>query len=239
MTNQAVEDYIALIAPEHHGKPKFAATVALTVAPLVGLQEAVSSLPADFDLDDAIGAQLDIVGQWVGISRDVLVPIANVWFSFGDAARGFGRGFWKGPYAQNYGIQSFDDDTYRRLIRAKIMANAGHGTVTSALAILNQFLMGSGATFFVYGEDEGLSGAPAAGATLHVGFVGDLPSFVYMLVIAREYLPIRGSGIALDVKGTTVRGSPLFGFGIQNEYIAGFGAGAWGASPDALIQLSP
>lgn len=233
---KSINDYLALVTSQHADKPNYNSILSGVLQPFVDAQTYLAGLSAAFDVDYAIGVQLDVVGEWVGINRSVPVPISNTFFSFGDARRGFGLGYWADGYAQAYGIQSFDDTTYRRLIRAKIMANQGDGSVASAIAILNTFLEGAGATFFAYGSDSGMSGAPAAGARLTIGFSGALPSFIYMIVIAREYLPLRGAGVELNTVGTTVSGAPCFGFGVENQYVSGFGVGAWARDPDYLIQ---
>ncbi|MGC7970039.1 DUF2612 domain-containing protein, partial [Salmonella enterica] len=73
------------------------------------------TLPFDFDLDQAIGVQLDAVGEWVGISRNITVPLAGVYFSFDIAGLGFDQGVWKGPFDPDTGLTTLDDDTYRLL----------------------------------------------------------------------------------------------------------------------------
>ncbi len=103
-----LDHYTGLITSQHNTKPKFMATVAALVQPLVDLQAMLAQLPADFDLDDAVGVQLDAVGMWAGISR-----VIN-----GDA-----------------GLFSLSDDTYRLLIKTKIGANHWDGTSEGMLAI--------------------------------------------------------------------------------------------------------
>ncbi len=234
---KTVNDYLALITDQHADKPKYRAIVGGCVQPFIDAQQFLANLPSQFDLDIAVGVQLDAVGQWAGISRTISVPIVNVFFAFDDVRRGFDLGYWQTPYAQSYGVVSFDDDIFRQLIRARIIANQeGDGSVAKALKILGKFLSVTSATYFVYASDWGLSGAPAAGATLYVCFVGNLPSYVYMIIIQREYLPIRGAGVDLQVLGSTVSGTAMFGFDVQNQYISGFDVGSFGAAPAYLAD---
>ncbi len=58
--------YLDLITAYHRSRPNFTATVDAITAPFVDLQAFLQHLPLDFDIDDAIGAQLDIDGIWVG-----------------------------------------------------------------------------------------------------------------------------------------------------------------------------
>ena len=74
----SVDDYLALITAYHRGKPKFAAMVRAIVEPFVAIQDFIAHLPLDFDLDLAIGVQLDVVGEWVGRSRFIETPLPNV-----------------------------------------------------------------------------------------------------------------------------------------------------------------
>lgn len=261
--------YTDLITWQHADKPKFFATVDQNTAPYSDLEAFIEGLVEAFDLDTAVGVQLDAVGVRVGISRDVPIPIDQGWFAFSDARHGFGLGFWRGPYAIQYGIESFDDDTYRLLIRAKIVANSSKASVATAINILSEVLATSQATWFCYAPDEGssflpdvgdfgasaltISGAPETdfasdfgGLTpinpttcsprLIVGFAGTLPSTVFMIIVKRQYVPVAPAGASYDVYATTVNGARLFGFGMQNEYVSGFGAGAWGQDPEVLAN---
>ena len=75
----SINDYINLITSEHADKSNFAATVALRCQPYVDLINFYQSVTSDYDLDTAIGTQLDVVGQWVGISRYLPVPLVGVY----------------------------------------------------------------------------------------------------------------------------------------------------------------
>ncbi|MDT9702974.1 DUF2612 domain-containing protein, partial [Streptomyces sp. P17] len=77
----------------------FTATVALSVDPLARMQAALTALIyVDFDLDLAVGPQLDAVGVRIGLSRFVPYPLRGLFFSWGDPLRGWGEGVWKGPF---------------------------------------------------------------------------------------------------------------------------------------------
>ena len=64
-----VSNYTALITSEHADKPKFMAMVEAVAQCFVDQQNLLLSVPTAFDLDDAVGVQLDAVGLWVGIGR--------------------------------------------------------------------------------------------------------------------------------------------------------------------------
>lgn len=146
-----ISDYTGLVTSEHADKPKFIATLSALAQCFVDLQNLTLGIPDQFDLDRAVGVQLDAVGLWVGITRNVNAPLAGVYFSLDADGLGFDQGVWKGPFDPDSGVVSLDDDTFRLLIRAKIGANHWDGTLGTSAAILNS-IFGS--------TDEGLT-APA------------------------------------------------------------------------------
>ncbi len=133
----SLSDYTALVTTEHRDKPRFMATLGALVQPLVDQMNVLQSMPGKFDLDNAVGVQLDDVGLWVGVSRKIRTPLTGIYFSFDVAGLGFDQGIWKGPFDPDTGLTVLDDDTYRLVIRAKIGANHWDGTLASSAAILN------------------------------------------------------------------------------------------------------
>ncbi|QIX17233.1 DUF2612 domain-containing protein [Burkholderia multivorans] len=133
----SLSDYTALITSEHRDKPRFMATVGALVQPIVDQMNVLQSMPGKFDLDNAVGVQLDDVGLWVGVSRKIRTPLTGIYFSFDIDGLGFDQGTWKGPFDPDTGLTVLDDDTYRLVIRAKIGANRWDGTLESSAAILN------------------------------------------------------------------------------------------------------
>ncbi|KPH79309.1 DUF2612 domain-containing protein [Bosea vaviloviae] len=216
------DDYLALITPSHRGKPKFSAMIRALVEPVVSQQSFIEHLPVDFDLDEAIGAQLDVVGKWVGRTRFINIPIANVWFRFGDATRGFGRGLWKRPYDSVDGITRLDDTTYRTLLRAKIAANNWDGTLPDAKRALD-IIFPNGETALVLIDNQDM--------TITFGVAGVIPSALFIALLSGGYIPLKPEGVRAKYRITTVSG-PIFGFGVDNDTIGGFGRGAWGAAPE-------
>ncbi|MEK6319934.1 MAG: DUF2612 domain-containing protein, partial [Burkholderia gladioli] len=101
-----LDDYTSLITSEHQPQPRFMALVGALVSPLVDQMNVVASMPALFDLDNAVGDQLDKVGEWVGLSRQVSTPLTGVYFSFDIVDLGFDQGTWKGPFDPDTGLVS-------------------------------------------------------------------------------------------------------------------------------------
>ncbi|MGL5183343.1 DUF2612 domain-containing protein [Herbaspirillum huttiense] len=213
-----ISDYTGLITSEHNQKPKYMAVVETICQPMVDGVNFLSTLPFDFDLDQAIGVQLDAVGEWVGISRNITVPLAGVYFSFDIAGLGFDQGVWKGPFDPDTGLTTLDDDTYRLLIKAKIGANHWDGTLEGSAAILNSIFDSSTHVFIEDHQDMSMT----------IGVSGKIPSPVFLALLSGNYIPIKPEGVRVSISVvTTVDGAPLFGFDMNNQYVAGFDTGAW------------
>ncbi|CAN0620534.1 conserved protein of unknown function [Burkholderia multivorans] len=212
-------DYTKLITSQHRDKPRFMATVAAVVQPLVDQMNLLASMPDKFDLDNAVGDQLDTVGLWVGVSRKIRTPLTGVYFSFDIDGIGFDQGIWKGPYDPDTGLTSLDDDTYRLVIRAKIGANHWDGTLDQSGEILSSIF---GTDTHVFIEDH-------QDMSMTIGIAGKIPSVVFLALLSGGYIPLKPEGVHVNYTiVTTVDGAPMFGFDMENAYVSGFDAGAWG-----------
>ena len=219
----SVDDYMALITAYHRGKPKFAAMIRAIVEPFVAIQDFIAHLPIDFDLDVAIGVQLDVVGEWVGRSRFIETPIPNVYFALDDPLRGFNLGVWKGPQDNDVGIVRLNDETYRTLLRAKIAANNWDGTLGTAKEALSiVFPAGDTLLFVIDNQDMSMT----------FGMAGRIPSILFISLLSRGYVPLKPEGVRAIYAVTSVDDAPLFGFDVQNEFISGFDTGAWAVPPE-------
>ena len=220
-------DYLALITSEHRGKPDFEGVVSAAVGPLADAQTVIASLPAAFDLDSAVGKQLDAVGEWVGVSRTISIPLVSVWFSIGVLHLGVGEGIWKGPYDPTTGIVELDDDTYRDLIRLKIKVNTWDGLIGSAQSALSAFYGGvSGSLPFI---DDGQD------MTLTVCISGNRPAMMRFAIFAGRYVEFKPAAVTIRTVVPSSPG-PVFGIGVNNAYIGGVGSGSWAV--DAKTALT-
>lgn len=249
-------NYLSKITRKHRGKPKFEAVVQADTAPYGGLVTAYEHMPADYDLDFAVGVQLDVAGLFIGVSRNVGVPIQANWFMFDVAGHGWDQGVWKTPYDTEYFINRLDDEPYRKLLKARIRANHWDGSTTQAIEIIRDYL---GPNYDVWMEDRGLVmrdeffafDTPGKGwdegkwyspyepqqSDMEVAlcFAGPIPSLADIFVIFKDYLPLRGSGTRMTFEIVSRKNAPLFGFDISNDHIRGWDEGAWGADVDHLV----
>lgn len=223
----SVADYTGLIPPSNATKPKFTATIGKLVEPFALLQGVIGNMPIDFDVDDALGAQLDVVGIWVGWSRYLPSPISGLYFSFDVAELGFDKGIWKGPFDPDNGIVRLDDETYRLFIRAKILANGWNGTMETATDILDAITAGETASFFALFDNQD--------GSLTITITGEFPTTLFLAMINEGYFPFKPAGFFLRWTMTSAPGAPIFGFDVENDIIGGFDTGSWGITPDYYL----
>lgn len=219
--------YTDLITNYHRGKPLFVDHVDLSTRPLTDTSSALQSLLTAFDIDSAVGVQLDVLGEWIGRTRIVSQPISGVYFSFDTDGIGWDQGVWQGPYDPDAGFTSLSDDTYRIVLKAKIAINNWDGQNDSLPAILETALDGSGLKMQIVDNQD---------MTISVWVFPEEDinqvSLELLAAIKQGYLTVKAAGVwAGDFQTPSIQtpsvGSRFFGFDMDNEYIAGFDDGAW------------
>lgn len=132
MASNFLTEYTLLLIKQYFGKPKAKAETQMVIGEFERVFEILRTFPDRFDVDLAIGDQLDKVGKIVGISRNVPLVIAKIAFGFDDNvnSKTFGDKFavvdaapFYDKFTPPYTDQQLDDFTFRRLIKAKIAVN--------------------------------------------------------------------------------------------------------------------
>jgi len=145
----AVTDYTSLITSEHANKPNFVAVVNALANSVAAITAVAQSLSTDFDLDAATGAQLDIVGQWLGQPRVIPNVITVGFFGFADTvgAATFGElsdaskgGPWWNLGESYTSTTVLGDTLYRQFLYARILRNQFDGTSASLELALEDIL---------------------------------------------------------------------------------------------------
>lgn len=214
-----MSQYTDLITSEHRGALKFSAMVDAVTSAIAGASSTAADMSGAFDLDVAEGAQLDVLGQWAGISRYASVLISGVYFSFDTAGLGFDQGMIKGPYDPSEGLAAMDDGTYRTMIKAKIGANHWDGTLPRYQSIMAQVFAGTGTTCFAQDNQD---------MTMTVYFTGSEPPALLSGLIKSGAVPLKPSGVRITgYFKPSVTGGRLFGFDVSNSLIGGFDQGAF------------
>lgn len=183
-----VAPYIALLTSQHRSKPKFSDSLTAAVQPLADTFSVELLMQTLFDLDTAVGTQLDVIGQWVGVSRIVNIPLAAFTFSFDDANLGFDLGSWNSP--TNASGTSLADDAYRTLIRSRVLNNRWNGSVEDAYAIWDVLFAGTG--YVMYIKDNG-----NLTITLYLVKTGGMVDAVTKALFEGGYLNIKPAGVTV------------------------------------------
>lgn len=219
--------YTEKITNYHATKRKYFDHIDLSTRPLIDIATATRQLVSAFDIDTAIGVQLDTLGVWIGRSRYVSQPIAGVYFSLDTDGLGFDQGVWQGPYDPDSGYTALSDETYRVILKAKIAINNWDGRNDSLPPILDEATAGSGLRMQIVDNQD---------MTISVWVFPETDisnvSLELIAAIKQGYLTVKAAGVwAGDVKIPSVEtpseGNKFFGFDMDNEYIGGFDVGAW------------
>lgn len=217
--------YTDRITNYHATKPKFLAHIDLSTRPFTDISTVMQGFIPAFDIDKAVGVQLDQVGEWIGRSRVVSQPISGIYFAFDTDGLGYDQGVWQGPYDPDSGYTSLSDDTYRVILKAKIAINSWDGQNDSLPDILDTALAGSGLRMQIVDNQD---------MTISVWVfpendIADV-SLELLAAIRQGYLTVKAAGILSGDVQTPSEGNQFFGFDLENEYIAGFDEGAWGVT---------
>jgi hypothetical protein len=219
------QDYLNLVTSNYKNQPKFNAMLAFMVAVQVKVQSLMNQMASTlFDLTTPpVGNQLDIIGQWVGVSRVVNVPISGVYFTWDgtDPSVGWDFGSWQ-PASAPSTVTSLPDDAYLNLILAKIAANNWDGTTTGAYAIWAQVFP----QYRILIQDN-------CNMTYDLAVVGGIVDSLTLALITGGYIQLRPEGVRIDKYFVSIDTSPLFCWDVETTICKGWDEGSW------LRELAP
>jgi len=220
--------YTELITNYHATRPRFVNHIDLSTRPLIDTSAAVEGLIEAFDIDQAPGAQLDILGLWIGGSRQVSEPISGVYFCWDTDGLGYEQGVWQGPFDPDAGYTTLSDETYRIILKAKIAINSWSGQNDTLPAILDAATAGSGLRMQIVDNQD----MTIAVWVFPESDIADV-SLELIAAIKQGYLTVKAAGVwAGDILTPSILtpsvGPTFFGFDMDNDYIVGFDSGAWG-----------
>ena len=182
-------DYPATLLPNYNvNKPKFVAALSALTVEVGNIIDVVLSLPGLYDVDSAVGVQLDAVGLWVGASRRVEVPLA-IFFSLDTVGLGFDESVWRGPHDPDSGLQTLDDTTFRAVIKSRIAANKWDGTTAQYQTLTEDALAGTGTTLIAH-DNQNMS------MTVHVA--GTPLSTIMQAVLESGQLATKPAGVSIS-----------------------------------------
>jgi len=118
-------EYVSLLIKQYWEKPKAAAEIGMKAGAWRKTFEWIDSFSEEFDLDNATGDRLDIIGRIVGIKRIIPFALPKIAFGFdgNPNSRGFDdkfsplpdRALFQDKFERAYTDLQLDDTAYRFL----------------------------------------------------------------------------------------------------------------------------
>ena len=187
---QNAQTYQNLVPSQNQSAPKFMAMIAASTQPFVDQQNLLGGLNGAFDIDAAVGSQLDVIGLWVGFSRVLKVPLGTTYFSFDTLGFGWDQAPWKRPSDPNTSIVILPDQYYRVALKAQVLNNRWDGTIQGAYNIMLATWAPIGYTILI--NDH-------ADLTMGLILVGPItPDNTLLQMFATGLLDIKPAGIAIN-----------------------------------------
>lgn len=213
-----VTPYLSRITSKHNQQPDF---IAFLTALLQPLADAIAingdDLLSAFDLDTAVGVQLDAVGLWVGRTRQLTLPIVGVYFTY-NTGPGYQLGIYKGPFDPSTGLVALPDAQYRTLLKAVINANHWNGSIPGAYVAYGLLFAGTPFSVLIYDYQD---------MTMSLALIGAVPDALTKALFTGGYLSLKPIGVHVRDYIVPVN-SPVFCYNIHgNPGLAGYNTGAY------------
>jgi hypothetical protein len=161
--------YRDYLIKQYWDKPKARAEIEMLAGTWHRSFSWLESFLPEFDVDEATGARLDVIGRVIGLSRSVPDVIAKIAFGFAENPNG--RGFddkflqvtssapLQDKFEREYTALQLNDNDYRFFIKAKIAKNTNSGTmIASDRASIQDAITAafSGKAYVIDKQDMGL-----------------------------------------------------------------------------------
>ncbi len=152
---ETVAVYQNLLLAQYRNASRARANIGIYVKQALG-DMLISEIGDGFDLDTAMGAQLDIIGKYVGVSRNIGPPADTPYYGFSGydgslQPNGFTDYLLPAMNAQAIWYQyqfngnentALPDDQFRFVLQWKIILNSNPSTLASIMAYLKLFFDG-------------------------------------------------------------------------------------------------
>ena len=212
------DEYKKLLIIQYSDKPNALAQIQLTVSKLEEAYNLISSFETAFDLDTAIGKQLDIIGKIVGISRKVPFSVPKNYFGFDGHSNSYPMGNkfvenfvsypMKNKFEIPYTTGELNDYDYRFFIRAKIIKN---NTKSTMIDINNLSLQN--AIDYLFNNTGYIVDNKDMSFNLYLSQSFNLDMIQYITQL--DLIP-KPQGVKMNVLIQYVEGK-TFGFGVNNS----------------------
>lgn len=215
-----VTPYLNRITSKHNQQPDYIAFLTGILQPLAdALALAKGDLLTCFDLDTAVGVQLDQVGLWIGRTRQLAVPISNVYFTL-DTGPGCDKGILRGPFDPKTQLLQLPDAQYRTLLYATVAANHWDGTIIGAHNAY-AIIFGPGG-FSLLIRDLG-------NMSMDLILGGPIPDAVTLALFTGGYLSLKPAGVRINRYIVSDNSNaPIFMLDAKpSQFVAGLDVGAF------------
>jgi len=196
-------EYLSLITSEYQNSEKFLLWMDSLIARWGENKGASDLINAAFDIDSAVGKQLDTLGVIIGLSRSLRVTIPSVFFSWYDGTPdtedlGWMMGSWRSP-ADKDSIEMtiLPDDAYRQILKFKIIQNSWKGTVNELYADWNSIFGSEGLSINIIDNQD---------MTAEITITGSVIPAAIQYILLGNYIPLKPAGV--HVSYTFEEGSP-------------------------------
>lgn len=216
------EDYTALITSQYQNSTKFLDWLSSGILQVAeDAATLLEGMDASFDLDTAVGPQLDVVGELVGLSRRLEVEIyeSDVGFTWDDEDLGWDCGIWIS--GTETVLLDLPDDVYRTCIKVQIAANYWDGSIDQAYEIWQN----------LFGSNPILAIQNRLNMTMDFMMYGDDSIAIISYLFSQEYISFRPAGVGCTYHVDTVT-EPFFAWDFDEGdtfLFAGWDVGQWSA----------
>lgn len=184
-------EYLDLITSEHWDKPKYVAYVRSFLDLASPIEDCLDDFVELFNIENAEGDQLDKLGQLFNISRYL-------------------------PFNSIYVSSPLDDDTYRLVIKAKILKDHWDGTRKGMEEIMEAVFPG-----LIYDIVDNQN------MTITITIVDPRITNEQEVLINQGYILPKPSGVGVTY---SISRSALFGWDRNDSIVAGWGTGIWSST---------
>lgn len=179
-----IEDYKDLVPMDNSQKEKFMSFLTMILTPLINLGASVETMDMAFDLYNAAGNQLDVIGELVGVKRLLPYSLASpLVIDNGD-----------GTTTRIY-TNELEDEEYRLMIMLKIAKNEWNGT-NQQLCDIYQMIFGQNYTFSYFDNQD---------SSVTFVVTGDISQRMVEMISATDNLIVpAGVGREVQIAGAQV-----------------------------------
>jgi hypothetical protein len=213
-------EYTALIAGHWAQKEKFQQWIYELTEPFRIARERFVQMAVDsFDLDKAVGAQLDAVGARIGLARSLPIAIPDVFFALDDVdGIGLDLGVWLTKLDTTTALVTMSDNVYRMALKAKVQLNHYDGTLSKIVDVLLSL-------FDAFQSENALIDiVDSQDMQININVVKANINPILLALLEQRFLDTVAAGVSVNfVDGVF----PSFGFDQSDALVKGWDRGHW------------